>query len=120
MSIYRLMCISALAVLLSACATPQTPRQAIYAASAAYDAALKTTLVYARLPRCGQPASPAVCSDQALVTEADRWAQLAQPSVLAALDLARDTAATDSALSQALSAAQLGVAAFTATALKLH
>jgi hypothetical protein len=105
--------------LLSACAVPQTARQGIYQAAGAYDAALKTATTYARLPRCGQPASPPVCSDQALVTQASDAATTALPAVDAALDTAANTTATDSVLSQALTAATNAVSAFTAITAKI-
>jgi hypothetical protein len=103
-------------LVLTACAAaPQTARQGIYAAGSAYSAALRAAVAYASLPRCGQPASPPVCSDQTVVTQMDRGAQLAQPTVQAALTTAASTSASDTALSQALAAATQAVGAFQAT-----
>jgi hypothetical protein len=118
-SLLGMLAVAATLGVLSACATPQTARQAIYQAAGAYDAALKTTTAYARLPRCGQPTSPPVCSDQALVTQASTAAQLALPAVNAAIDTAANTSASDSALSQAQTAAATAVAAFTTIAAQL-
>jgi hypothetical protein len=104
---------------LTACTTPQTARQGIYQAAGTYDAALKTATAYARLPRCGQPASPPVCSDQTLVSQASDAASTALPAVNAAIDTAADTQASQSVLAQAQVAAVNAAAAFTAIVVKI-
>jgi hypothetical protein len=107
-------------VLLGACTAPTTARQGIYAAGSGYAAALKVAIAYASLPRCGQPASPPVCSDQRIVSQVSDAAQLARPVIDAALDTAASTSASDSALSQASTAAGNALAAFRAVVAQIE
>lgn len=74
----------ALALALSGCAlfeAAETPAQKVYAARVSYGAALKVALQYESLPRCGQPTSPAICSD-AKAVDIIRQAQTAADTAL--------------------------------------
>ena len=90
----RALAISLLAFCLAAC-QQQGPSSAssVYAAKNAYEAALIVAVNYNKLPRCGMPTSPPLCSDQAAV-EAIRKANVAARTTLdAAEKTVRDPAA---------------------------
>lgn len=57
---------------LMSCTTPQTAAQSVYLIQSDYAAALKVELAYSKLPRCGKPTSPRVCSDFAVIKKAQK------------------------------------------------
>lgn len=59
----------AITLVLLACTAPETPAQTVYLVQSQYAAALKVEVAYSKLPRCGQPASPKLCSDAAIVSK---------------------------------------------------
>lgn len=102
------------ALILSACAavTPQTPEQAVFAATSAYNGALGAAVTYESLPRCSDTV-PLPCSETDVVDAIRK----ADSAAWAALELAQNTvrnpnisaAIKDLSLENALNA----VAAFT-------
>lgn len=71
-----------LSVLLTvACATPETPAQAVYLAQSNYAAALKVEVAYSKLPRCGMSDSPMLCSDPAIVKKVKTASDIAWTSI---------------------------------------
>ncbi len=66
--------------------TPQgggvpSAKSQVYAAKTAYQAVLLIAVRYNRLPRCGQPTSPPLCSDPTVVTELRQGDKIAQATL---------------------------------------
>lgn len=99
---------------LAACATtsPQSPAQAVYAATLAYDTALSVAVAYRKLPPCVQGGGP-ICSDAAVVAKL----QVADISAFAAINaaqrLVRDPKVGESASQAAVATAREALAVLT-------
>ena len=99
--------------IIPSCAAPQSPAQTVFALEAGYDAALNIAIAYATLPRCA-PAGPVLCSDAAIVRQANAVAQQAWAALRAAEAAVRTAAPNRSRIVQAIAAAQAALAAFRA------
>jgi len=93
--------------------TPQTPQQAVYAIQGTYAGALTIAVAYKRLPPCGQPASPTLCSNSDIVGRLQKADDIAYPTLIGAQTVVR-SAETGSNVQTAILAAQQAVAAFAA------
>lgn len=98
-----------LALSLTACASILAPpARVIYDTKQSFDAALIIMDGYAKLPRCGQPTSPPLCSDQVRVSQTLQAALDANAALNVAEGLVRSSAsATD--INAALATAQVEV-----------
>lgn len=112
-------------VALGACSTIQkandpvdmtTPAQAAYALKSAYGAALAVAIEYARLPRCGQPASPPLCSDAAVLGTMRRLSEAADAATQGAEDAVRTLGKDPALVRAAIVSAQAAVSTFEKTA----
>lgn len=111
MKLCRKFAISIVVLLLAACATgPVTLPQGAYQAQSDYIAAGKVMLAYGNLPRCGQPTSPIVCSQQSVVDQLKAADNIAYNAVVAAENTAR-TPGAGANLATAQTAATEAVAA---------
>lgn len=100
-------------VALQACATqPQTPAQAVYAATATYDAALSVALTYARLPRCGPGVVP-VCSQPEVVAKLQVADIAAFAAVQSAQKIVRDPKTNESTAQAAVATAREALSVLT-------
>lgn len=75
---------------LTACATQPakpapTPLAIAYAAEAGFVSSLAIAVNYTNLPRCGQPASPPICSDPSAVAEIRKAATSGRTVINAAI-----------------------------------
>jgi len=78
------------AISIAACAvTPQTPAQDVYAIQGDYAAALSVAVAYKQLPACGQPTSPVLCSDKAVVAKLQAADDAAYAALTAAQNIVR-------------------------------
>lgn len=109
----------ALIILVSACATPKTPAQTVYAIHGSYAAALATAVAYKKLPPCGQPASPVLCSDREIVVVVQKADDLAFSALTAAQNIVRTPGIDESRTTLAIAAAENGVKAFVEIVTKL-
>lgn len=111
--------ITALAFLLSACAasssTPAlSPAATVFAAKTSYEAVLITAVAYNKLPRCGTPKSPPLCSDQAVVVQLRKADDAALATLGSAENIVRTPGVTKDAISFATVAATNAVSAMQA------
>lgn len=90
----------------------KTPQQSVFVAKTAYGVALRLATTYANLPRCGQPTSPAICSDRAVLDQM-RKADLAADAAISNAEGAVRTLGSNPALvSVVVMAADASVKAF--------
>lgn len=99
------------ALLLSACATPQSPQQAVFQAKSSYEVALTAAVAYRRLPACAVPVRQP-CSDKAVVAQVQRADKVAFDALGAAESAVRTPGFGDSVISSAVTAAQAALNAF--------
>lgn len=87
-----------------------------FAARSAYAATLIVATQYVRLPRCGQPASPPICSDPPIVATMRKAELAADAATLAGEDAVRTLGATPALAQLAVTGATNSVQAFKAIA----
>lgn len=103
--------------LVAACANQNTgpsPANIVYAAKQTFVGAQTLAIQYVSLPRCGQPSSPPLCSDQGVVDAIKKGNNDAVIALDAAEKTVRDPNASGSVVNAAVVGAQNAVAAFTA------
>ena len=103
-----------IALLLGACASAisgQSPASRVYAAQADYNVLLSAAVRYVELPRCEQPAAPALCSKASVVAEIRKADAAAAAAMTAARDFVRAPGATEAGASKYLSAALQAIGA---------
>lgn len=102
-------------VALAACTTtaPQNPQQAVYAATATYDAALSIAVAYRRLPPCGPGVVP-LCSQPEVVAKLQVADIAAFAAVQAAQRVVRDPKTTANAGTAAVATAREALNVLTA------
>ncbi|SRR5579883_751809 len=84
---------------------PKTPRQAVFEAEVAYASVQALALRYVNLPRCGSAAAAGIkisCSDAGIVAEIRKVDADAVAAIDSAVDTAKKTDATDTAVTIAL------------------
>ena len=96
--------------LLAACATPQTPQQAVFEVKNAYAAALTVAVAYKRLPDCAQKALP--CSDKVVVMQLQKADNVASAALDAAEHAVRTPGFGANLVQSALTAAKAALGAF--------
>lgn len=79
-------------VLVACQQTGPSPSSAVYAAKNGYEAALVVAVTYNKLPRCGTPTSPPLCSDQAAVNAIRKASDATATAIDAAEKTVRDPA----------------------------
>lgn len=114
----KLILAAALVATIAACASAPsgqslTPAQQVYQITSNYDAALQVAVAYANLPRCGQAASPTLCSKSEVIVQLQKANSAALPLLTAAQNTVTAPGAGANAQT-ALNAAQQAVAALTA------
>lgn len=97
----------ALVLLVAACGSGPSPSQQnlAFAATNSYAAAQTAALQYTSLPRCGAPTSPPLCSDAGTVGTIRAANAKGVVAVQALQKVMRDPAATSSAITEAIAAA---------------
>lgn len=100
-----------LIVVLSACAHPASPAQAVYEAQSKYAAALELAVQYKEWPTCSLE-SPVPCSKPEFVSALQLADDAAHASLMAAQETVRNPAFGKDALDSATIAAQNAVVAF--------
>jgi uncharacterized protein YceK len=109
------------ALAISGCSTIQTatstvdmtdPSKAAYAAKVTYDASLVLATQYAKLPRCGAPTSPPLCSDRAVLDTMLKLSDAANKATQGAEDAVRSLGAKPSLVRVAIEGAQKSVDVF--------
>jgi hypothetical protein len=102
-----------LVVALAACSSGATPSQQnlLLAATNGYAAAQTVAIQYTSLPRCGQPKSPALCSDPGAVATIRSANSKGVIALNAAQSVVRDPSATSSAINEAIASANAAVSA---------
>lgn len=110
----------ALALALAGCGVAQTAtrtfdpagaQKAVFALKSGYAAGLRLAVAYNERPRCGQPTSPKLCSDAAVVAQMRK----ADNATFAAIDTAETAARTlkdSTVLGTAITAAQASLDAY--------
>lgn len=101
-------------LLLGACASAisnQSAASRVYAAQADYNVLLSAAVRYVELPRCEQPAAPALCSKTSVVGEIRKADAAAGAAMRAAQDFVRSPGATEAGASKYLSAALQAIGA---------
>jgi len=102
---------------LAGCATaPQNAAQAVYAAHGTYTVALTAAVNYKRLPPCGTPTSPALCSKREVVAQLQRADDVAFTALQAAQRIIRSSDSGPSTIETALFNANQAVQAFASIA----
>lgn len=109
-----------LMLLLTACAPsgcspglqPETPAQTVYAAKAAYAAALVAAVEYRNLPRCLPNFSQPLCHDPVVLGQVQLADQVAHAALEGAERTVRDPAVKGEALSAAAAVARHAVGVF--------
>lgn len=97
----RLLWIAIAAVSLAACANSgqsgsPSPAASVFAAKTAYAGALSVAVRYNALPRCGQPASPPICSDQGVIVQMRKASDVAAGALDSAESIVRQPGVRDS------------------------
>ncbi|HTE35721.1 MAG TPA: hypothetical protein VK634_06880 [Reyranella sp.] len=82
-----------------------------YAAKLAFQGVLTGAVVYIETPRCGRPASPPICSQQAVVDVMRNALKAGDAGTQAAEEAARSLTADSTALGALVTAAEKSVAA---------
>lgn len=102
-------------VALAACTTtaPQNPQQAVYAATATYDAALSIAVAYRRLPPCGPGIVP-LCSQAEVIAKLQVADISANAAIMAAQRIVRDPKNTANASAAAVATAREALGVLTA------
>lgn len=117
----KFLIIAAFASLVVGCSTFQTatstvdmtnPSKAAYAARASYDASLVLATQYAKLPRCGAPTSPPLCSDRAVLATMVQLSEAADRATLGAESAVRSFGNNASMIRVAIEGAQKSVDVF--------
>lgn len=107
---------------LAGCSSPSAPAGTVdttnYAKAAAdakigYNASLQVATRYAKLPRCGQPTSPIICSDRAVLDVMLKASDSANTATQAAEDAVRSLGSNPSVVAAMVEASTRSVAAFT-------
>lgn len=101
-----------IAVALAACATPQSPQQAVFETKSGYAVALTAAVSYKRLPLCEKTKPP--CSDPKVVAQLQRADNVAASALDAAEQAARTPGFGDSVVASSATAAQAALQAFVA------
>ena len=96
---------------LAACATPQTPQQAVYQAQTSYNAAATIAIQYIKLPKC-KPASTKLCSKPEVVMKVKKADIFAYNAIKEAQEAVRNPAFTKSTVSMVAISATSAVDAF--------
>lgn len=78
-----------------------------------YDAALKLATRYAQRPRCGQPTSPIICSDRAVLDAMLKASDAADAATQAAENAVRGLGSNPTVVAALVKASTESVAAFT-------
>ncbi len=97
---------------LAACATPESPEQAVFQAKAGYAVALAAAVAYVELPRCNVAKPP--CSDAALVTQLRKADDVTNGALSAAEQAVRTPGFGESIVVSAVATARSALAAFVA------
>jgi hypothetical protein len=105
----------------SGCASLNDARPAakVFSAKSTYDAALTLAVAYKRLPPCGQPTSPTLCSDKETVATIQKADTVSFEALNAAEKVVRDPKAAESARQTAVAWATESAAAFNRVASQL-
>lgn len=101
------------ALLLTACATPQSPQQSVFQAKSGYQVALTAAVAYKRLPVCSVPAKPP-CSEKAIVAQLQRADNVTAAALDAAESAVRSPNFGQDVTKSAIAAAQSALNAFVA------
>lgn len=97
-------------LLLSGCATPETPQQAVFQAKSSYAVALTAAVAYKRLPDCSRAPQP--CSDKAVVVQLQKADNVASTALDAAETAARSPGFGQDIVSTAVGSAKAALSAF--------
>lgn len=96
-----------------------TMRNDVYAASVGYNAVLVAVVAYNNLPRCGNPASPPICSDKAVIDQIRTSANVANTAIQNAEDLVRGASPDMTIAAAAVAAAKAAETALETAASQL-
>lgn len=105
------------------CSTVQTATKPVdmtgaaksaFAARAAYAGLLMVAVEYNRRPRCGQPTSPVLCSEQRIVDQLRQASAAADAATQAGETAVRNLGSSPLALTVAVTAAEKSIEAFKA------
>lgn len=105
-----------LPILLMACtapAVPVTPQQIVYHLKSDYIIAQMLEDDYSRLPRCGKPWSPKICSDVKILRRVQKADDLAGSAIKEAQIAVRTPGYGDSGMTTAIASAKALTNAFT-------
>lgn len=100
-----------LAFALTACASPQSPQQAVFQAKSSYAVALTAAVAYKRLPSCEKAAQP--CSDKGVISQLQKADNVAAGALDAAEHAVRTPGLGESTVQTAVVAARAALEAFT-------
>ena len=108
--------ILAVAMATGCASAPQNPAQAVYVAHGTYTVALTAAVNYKRLPACGKPTSPPLCSKPEVVAQLQKADDVAFTALQAAQRIIRAPDASATTIQTALFNANQAIAAFEAIA----
>lgn len=98
------------ALLLTGCATPESPSQAVYTTKSSYAVALTAAVAYKHLPDCSS--APLPCSDKAVVTQLQKADNVAAAALDAAETAVRTQGFGESIVASAVGSAKAALSAF--------
>jgi len=108
--------ILAVATLTGCAAAPQNAAQAVYVAHGTYTGALTAAVAYKRLPACGKPTSPPLCSKPEVVGQLQKADDVAFTALQVAQRIVRSPDSGPGAIQTAIFNANQAVQAFASIA----